>query len=425
MAKGFAAFIGKESRMKIQSSSIMMASSHQETSYTHKESATIEVAKSKDAAAAILSISKESSGNSLKESMLIYEKQEKDAEKERQKEGVARSVQNMLERMKANETKEQFQPTIDEDSIIKMIKRILAAFRGEKVPEDDESKDKSNSNITDLRSAEFRKMESSSFAMASKTIFAVAGVSAKSSENGAQPMALGNRPTVGTTPSGTVWQKITATSGYHVEAESTTFASTGMVKTADGRSIDFNIEVSMSRAFMESVDMLEVKEYIKTDPLMINLDTNVGYVSDQKFFFDLDADGKNEEISFAGKGSGFLALDKNGDGKINDGSELFGTKSGDGFKDLATYDEDGNGWIDENDSIFSKLKVWTKDENGQDRLVDLKKADVGAIYLKNADTQYSLKDNQHNLNAEIKKTGIYLKESTGEVGTINHVDLAV
>ena len=169
----------------------------------------------------------------------------------------------------------------------------------------------------------------------------------------------------------------------------------------------------------------EVKEYIKTDPLMINLDTNVGHVSDQKFFFDLDADGKNEEISFAGKGSGFLALDKNGDGKINDGSELFGTKSGDGFKDLATYDEDGNGWIDENDSIFSKLKVWTKDENGQDRLVDLKKADVGAIYLKNADTQYSLKDNQHNLNAEIKKTGIYLKESTGEVGTINHVDLAV
>ena len=57
MAKGFAAFIGKESRMKIQSSSIMMTSSHQETSYTHKESATIEVAKSKDAAAAILSIS--------------------------------------------------------------------------------------------------------------------------------------------------------------------------------------------------------------------------------------------------------------------------------------------------------------------------------------------------------------------------------
>ena len=35
---------------------------------------------------------------------------------------------------------------------------------------------------------------------------------------------------------------------------------------------------------------------------MINLDTDIGSVSDQKFFFDLDTDGKEEEISFAGKG---------------------------------------------------------------------------------------------------------------------------
>ena len=58
-------------------------------------------------------------------------------------------------------------------------------------------------------------------------------------------------------------------------------------------------------------------------------------------------------------------------------------------------------------------------------LIDLKDADVGAIYLKNADTQFSLKDDENKLNAEIKKTGIYLKESTGAVGTLNHVDLVV
>lgn len=230
---------------------------------------------------------------------------------------------------------------------------------------------------------------------------------------------------IGTNSTGTTWQKITATSGFASESENTTFASKGIVQTADGRNIDFNVEVSMSRAFMQQIDMLEVKEYIKTDPLMINLDTNIGSVSNQKFFFDLDSDGKEEQISFAGQGSGFLALDKNGDGKINDGSELFGTSSGDGFKDLAAYDEDGNGWIDENDGIFKKLKVWTKDENGNDYLIDLKKADVGAIYLRNADTQFSLMNDENQLNAEIKKTGIYLKESTGAVGTLNHVDLVV
>ena len=143
-----------------------------------------------------------------------------------------------------------------------------------------------------------------------------------------------------------------------------------------------------------------------------------------KTFFDLDADGKEEEMSFVGKGSGFLALDKNGDGTINDGSELFGTQSGDGFKDLAAYDKDGNGWIDEADDIFKDLKVWTKDEEGNNKLLNLKEAGVGAIYLGSADTQFSLNNEQNKTNAVIRKTGIYLKES-GEVGTVQHVDFAL
>ena len=58
-----------------------------------------------------------------------------------------------------------------------------------------------------------------------------------------------------------------------------------------------------------------------------------------------------------GSGSGFLALDKNGNGKIDDGSELFGTKSGDGFADLAEYDSDGNGWIDEKGRVYVLYEV--------------------------------------------------------------------
>lgn len=54
-----------------------------------------------------------------------------------------------------------------------------------------------------------------------------------------------------------------------------------------------------------------------------------------------------------------------------------------------------------------------------------KDADVGAIYLGNADTQYSFKDESLNTQAVLRKTGVYLKESTGKVGTVSHVDLAV
>ena len=393
--------------MKITNSSVAMASAHHETSFTYKESMTIEAAKSKDVAGAILTLSAEATGKNLKETMVEYQKQQEEEAKQRRQENEARSMQQMAERLQNQKTGGQFEMSDEYDMKIKMLRQILAALRGEKVPEDCKVKPQERGGVLDLRSAEFRKIEGVSFDLSAK-----ASVSLGSIE-------------IGTNASGTTWQRITATSGFVGESESTTFASKGLVQTADGRNIDFNVEVSMSRAFMNQIDTLEVQDYIKTDPLMINLDTNIGSVSDQKFFFDLDSDGDEEQISFAGKGSGFLALDKNGDGKINDGSELFGTSSGDGFKDLAAYDEDGNGWIDENDSVFSKLKVWTKDENGNDYLIDLKKADVGAIYLSNADTQFSLKDDENNLNAEIKKTGIYLRESTGAVGTLNHVDLVV
>ncbi|MCI5613895.1 MAG: hypothetical protein MR356_06100 [Agathobacter sp.] len=396
--------------MKIQNSSITMAASHHETSFSYKESMTMEAAKSKDVVGAILTLSQEASGKSVKEAMVDYQKQEKEEAKKRQQENEARSVQEMAERMRTEQKGNQFDIPDDLDMKIKMLRQILAALRGEKVPENCKIKPSDSGSVTDLRSAQFKKLEGFEFNLSSKTGVSIGAISIDG---------------IGTNRTGTTWQKITATSGFTSESESTTFATKGIVQTADGRKIDFNMEVSMSRAFMQETNLLEVKDYIKTDPLMINLDTNIGSVSDQKFFFDLDSDGKEEQISFAGKGSGFLALDKNGDGKINDGSELFGTSSGDGFKDLAEYDEDGNGWIDENDSIFNRLKVWTKDENGKDFLIDLKKADVGAIYLRNADTQFSLKDNENKLNAEIKKTGIYLRESTGAVGTLNHVDLVI
>ena len=393
--------------MKITNSSIAMASTHYESSFTYQESMTMEAAKSKDVAGAILTLSAEASGKNLKESMVEFQKLQEEEAKQKQQENEARGVKQMAERMKTQKTGSRFEISDEYDMKIKILKQILASLRGEKVLDDAKEKLQEKGDVLDLRSAGYRKFEEMSFDLSTKSA-----------------VSLGTME-IGTNRSGTTWQKITAVSGFASESESTTFASNGIVQTTDGRNISFNVEVSMSRAFTSQIDMLEVKEYIKTDPLMINLDTNIGSVGDQKFFFDLDSDGKEEEISFAGSGSGFLALDKNGDGKINDGSELFGTSSGDGFRDLAAYDEDGNGWIDENDSVFAQLKVWTKDENGNDYLMDLKKADVGAIYLRNADTQFSLKNDENQLNAEIKKTGIYLKESTGEVGTLNHVDLVM
>lgn len=224
-----------------------------------------------------------------------------------------------------------------------------------------------------------------------------------------------------------VWYRESkSTYQYYCETESTNFQTKGIVTTSDGRELDFSVHLSMSRAFMKATHLEEVVDDVLTfyDPLVINLDVPSAAVTEQSFFFDIDNNGTEEKIASLAKGSGFLALDKNEDGIINDGSELFGTNSGDGFRDLAIYDDDGNGWIDENDAVFAKLKVWTKDYNGADRLLSLKEADVGAIFLGNVSTGFDLKNNANDTRARIQSTGIFLHESTGVAGTIQHVDFS-
>ena len=217
------------------------------------------------------------------------------------------------------------------------------------------------------------------------------------------------------------------TAQYFAEAEQTSFSTMGTVVTADGREISFNLGLSMSREFEEYYETTAqtIKTVEMLDPLVINLDTDIASLSDQKFEFDIDGDGILDSISMLQGGSGYLALDKNGDGKINDGTELFGTSSGDGFKDLAMYDEDGNGWIDENDGIFSKLLIWSKDENGNDELYHLKDKGVGAICITKVSTNFSLNSLKTNqTNGQIRSTGVFLYEN-GNAGTMQQLDLAI
>lgn len=210
----------------------------------------------------------------------------------------------------------------------------------------------------------------------------------------------------------------------YYEQENTGFAARGKVKTSDGREIDFKVNLAWSNSFEAHFSQeLQAAKPLLCDPLVINLDVDSASVTDQRFYFDLDADGEEDEIANLGSGSGFLALDKNEDGKINDGSELFGTTGGDGFRDLAQYDEDGNGWIDENDEIWKKLKIWTKDAQGQDHLYTLAEKGVGAICLGNVGTDVTQRDGSGNVSAMVRKTGIFLYE-TGEVGTLQHLDMA-
>ena len=120
---------------------------------------------------------------------------------------------------------------------------------------------------------------------------------------------------------------------------------------------------------------------------MLDLDGNGIHVSgllDGKLF-DINADGKLDLTNFILGGDGLLALDRNQNGKIDDGLELFGGPQGarNGFEELRKYDRNQDGVIDPEDPDYHKMSVVTTgpDQPGELQLASLAQAGVAALKL--------------------------------------------
>jgi len=215
------------------------------------------------------------------------------------------------------------------------------------------------------------------------------------------------------------WESHTHT---YSESEMTRFFANGIVNTADGNQIDFSFEMNMERSFFreESVAWSE-KGFTLIDPLIVTTGVTTPQLFGAGFSFDLDLDGTLDTLRPPGQGTGFLALDKNRDGRINDGGELFGPGTGDGFKELAAYDLDRNFWIDENDAVFDDLILWEQDQQGIMHLTRIREAGIGAIYLAGVNTAFDLKNRENELLARVKKSSIALNQD-GSVSSVQEVD---
>ena len=133
-----------------------------------------------------------------------------------------------------------------------------------------------------------------------------------------------------------------------------------------------------SGKFMESyvyIQKAQADQDRRIDPLVFDLDgdgiTTIS-IDESNTFFDLDNSGFAERTSWIGQGEGLLAYDRNGDGIINGGNELFGdrtlmkdgkTLAPSGFAALAEYDDNKDGKIDNNDAIYTLLRIW-QDSDG-------------------------------------------------------------
>jgi hypothetical protein len=211
------------------------------------------------------------------------------------------------------------------------------------------------------------------------------------------------------------------------EFEQMQFAAGGVVKTADGQEINFSLALQMQRQTLQEEHLaVTIGDAPQTqiDPLVLNFDGSAAQLRSGTFKFDLQADGTSEDLPLLGRATAFLALDKNQDGKINDGSELFGPATGQGFAELSKYDSDSNGWIDENDQVYSQLRLWRPDADGKGSLSTLADQQVGAICLQSVATPFTYKTESGESQGAASATGVYLNED-GTPGTIQEINYLV
>ena len=127
------------------------------------------------------------------------------------------------------------------------------------------------------------------------------------------------------------------------------------------------------------------------DPLVIDLDGDgietVGLGSSNAYF-DIDGDQFAELTGWLKGDDGFLVLDGNGNGRIDDISEMFGNRFEGGYAELAQYDSNSDGKISAADLIWSELQIWQDyDRDGETDAGELKSLDaLGIVSLSLAAT---------------------------------------
>jgi hypothetical protein len=172
------------------------------------------------------------------------------------------------------------------------------------------------------------------------------------------------------------------------------------------------------------------KSFGMLSPIILDLDgdgVEMLSIKKARAGFDMNGDGVADDTGWAGKGDGFLVIDRNTDGKITDASELsFAAEDKDARSDLealGALDNNGDGVLNKDDVRFAELKVWV-DANGngvseEGELKTLAELGITEIGLRAQNREGFAKVGENVL----LSTATFKREN-GSTGTLGNVALA-
>jgi len=203
------------------------------------------------------------------------------------------------------------------------------------------------------------------------------------------------------------------------ETESCSFAASGNICLADGSTRQFDVGYQMERSEQSTqIGVAQLK-----DPLVVDFGAPGNTVTTKSVAFDINSDGKTENLRLPTGNSGVLFDDRNHNGVADNGSELFGPSTGKGFGELANLDSDGNGWIDSGDTAYADLKLWQVAADGTSSVRSLAAAGIGALSTSSTDTPFTLKENGTTV-GQVRSSGVWLGEQSG-AGSVRQIDVGV
>jgi len=200
-----------------------------------------------------------------------------------------------------------------------------------------------------------------------------------------------------------------------IQSERLSVESAEIVDESGQTSIQYNgvtYEKTHVRVSMQSAE----QQAQQADPLVLDLG-NDGIETtgiDKGALFDINADDMMDRASVVTGNDYFLAMDRNNNAKIDDGSELFGDHHGavNGFSELGRFDDNKDGKIDAQDVVFNNLRL-VNYQNGNQQIIDLEDVGIKSISLQFSEYQQSIKE----LDEVTQRAAFEMQDESGNKST--------